>query len=173
MSYFYISKYWWWCAQTLAKPFKWQDTSVLVKSEELLSAVYDALFCCESTMIARVIQEVLYSQYGCSCISFMLCVHHMQSLNTLTGFLCVCVCVCVCDSQLQYPGCRFTYISVVTFCCICENKQMIKFYIMAWILSVRSNVSTYIYIHTHTHTHIHWCQRYIRSSHLLNSILLR
>ena len=126
---------------------------MLVKSEELLSAVYDALFCCESTMIARVIQEVLYSQYGCSCISFMLCVHHMQSLNTLTGFLCVCVCVCVCDSQLQYPGCRFTYISVVTFCCICENKQMIKFYIMAWILSVRSNVSTYIYIHTHTHTH--------------------
>jgi hypothetical protein len=66
----------------------------------------------------------------------------------LTGFFCG-------DSQLQYPGFRFTYIPVPTFCCICENKQMIKFYIMTWILSVTSYVSTYAHARTHTHTHTH------------------
>jgi len=34
------------------------------------------------------------------------------------------------DSQLQYPGFRFTYISVVTFWCACKYKQMTTFYIM-------------------------------------------
>lgn len=155
------------------KPFKWQHTLVLVNRscEELLPAVCDALFSCESTVNAWVIREVLYSQYGWSWISFILCVHHMQWLNALFDWL-----FCG-DSQLQYPGFRFTHISVATFCCTCENKQMIKFYIMTWILSVTSYISTYTHIHIHTHTyvrtHIHWCQRYIRSSHLLNSILLR
>jgi len=134
--------------------------------EELLPAIRDTLFCCESIVNTWVIREVLYSQYGCSCISIILCVHHMKWMNALTGFFCG-------DSQLQYPGFRFTYIPAANFCCICENKRMIKLHIMTWILSVTSYVSTYARMRACTHTHtIHWCQGYVRSSHLLNSILL-